>query len=324
MGPDDDLPTLIQRQDHLNVLRYLRAHQLREPELAVEHGKALLGENLTNSVGDESARLGAIEQVAMAALDLQDHDLADKCLSQLTGSSDNAVASSTTDGSGPVTKQSNRFRRLLGRCLEASGDLVGAEALYDEMLQANPANLLALQRKYALLKGQPNKEADAMAALNKYLEQNMADCAGWYELAQFRANMADYKGAAYAMEEVILACPLESSVHCELAELYSTMGGLDNLVLARKHMAQSLELDATNRRAQFGLVVVANAYLLEAESASKKKLDEHEVAVAKELVKYGAEQLLASYKGCPMFSAVKDLMEEYQNDSADGDGDDCI
>lgn len=196
MGPDEDLPTLIQSQDHLNVLRYLRAHQLREPELAVKHGKALLGENLTNSVGggDGSARLAAIEQVALAALDLHDHDLADKCLSQLTGDSDNSAtteaadAASTSKSSGPVSKQSNRFRRLLGRCLEASGDLEGAEALYDEMLQANPSNLMALQRKYALLKGQPNKEAEAMEALNKYLEQNMADCAGWYELAQFRAN----------------------------------------------------------------------------------------------------------------------------------------
>lgn len=321
MFPDEDLPTLIQRHDHLNVLRYLRAHQLREPELTIKHGKALLGENLTKSVGDESARLGAIEQVALAALDLHDHVLADQCLTQLTGSSDKTTNASS---SGPVAKQSNRFRRLLGRCLEASGDLKGAEALYDEMLQANPANLIALQRKYALLKGQPNKEAEAMEALNQYLEQNMVDCAGWYELAQFRANMADYKGAAYAMEEVVLSCPLESSVHCELAELYSTIGGLDNLVLARKHMAQSLELDATNRRAQFGLVVAANAYLLEAESASKKKLDEHEVAVAKELVKYGAEQLLASYNGCPMFSAVKELMEEYQNDAADGEDEDCI
>lgn len=315
MGPDEDLPTLIASQDHLNVMRYLRAHQLREPEMAVKHGKALLGPSLTNKVGggDEAARLGAIEQLALAALDLHDHDLADQCLGQLTGG-----------GKGGVSKESNRFRRLLGRCLEAAGDLEGAEALYDEMLQANPTNLIALQRKYALFKGQPNKEVEAMTALNKYLEQNMMDSAAWYELSQFRANMADYKGAAYAMEEVVLACPLESSVHCELAELYSTMGGLENLILARKHMAQSLELDATNRRAQFGLVVVANAYLLASESAPKKQLDEHEVAVAKELVKYGAEQLLVSYKGCPMFSAVKDLMEEYQDDSG-GDGDeDCI
>lgn len=304
MGPDEDLPTLIQRQDHLNVLRYLRAHQLREPDLVMEHGLALLGKDLSKSVGDESARLGAIEQICLAALDVHDHDLADKCLSKLKESTD---------------KQSNRFRRLLGRCLEAAGDIKGAEALYDDMLQANPANLVALQRKYALLKGQPHKETEAMEALNKYLEQNMADPAGWYEMAQFRLNMADYKGAAYALEEVVLACPLESSLHCELAEVYATIGGLENLTLARKHMAQSLELDASNRRAQFGLVTVANAYLIESENASKKLHDEHEVAVAKELIKYGATQLLTSYKGCPMFSAVQTLMAEYQDDTSAND-----
>lgn len=307
MGPDEDLPTLIQQKEHLNILRYVRAHQLRQPELVLEHGKLLLGNELNRSIGDESARLAAVEQICLAALDLHDHELAEKCLS---------ILKEKVSG-----KESNRFRRLLARCLEAADDVTGAEKIYDEMLVSNPTNLLALQRKYCLLKAQPSREVEAMEALNKYLEQNMSDVAGWYELAQFRLSMADYKGASYALEEVVLACPLESSVHCELAEIYATIGGLDNLVLARKHMAQSLELDATNRRAQFGLVSVSNAYLLESENASKKFHDEHEASVAKELVKYGAEQLLAYYKGSPLFGAVKSLMEEYTNDSQN---EDCI
>jgi len=57
---------------------------------------------------------------------------------------------------GGTSATSNRFQWLLGR-LETAGDLKGAE-----MLQANPANLVAWQRKYAMLKGQPNKEAEAM------------------------------------------------------------------------------------------------------------------------------------------------------------------
>lgn len=300
MGPDEDLPTLIQNKDHLNVLRYVRAHQLRKPELVVEHATALLGDDLSKTISDQSARLAVVEQLCLAALDVHQHDLAEKCLSKLKESV-----------SG---KESNRFRRLLGRCLEAAGNLEGAEKVYNDMLLNNPTNLIALQRKYAMLKGQPHKEVEAMDALNKYLEQNMADSAGWYEMAQLRMEIADYKGAAYALEEVVLACPLESSIHCELAEVYATIGGLENLGLARKHMAQSLELDSTNRRAQFGLVTVSNSYLLESANSPKKMHDEHEVAVAKALVKYGAEQILASYKGKPMFSAVKALVEEYQSD----------
>ena len=106
MGPDEDLPTLIQNKDHLNVLRYVRAHQLRKPELVVEHALALLGADLSKGLSDPSARLGVLEQLCLAALDLHNHELAEQCLSKLKDSV-----------SG---KESNRFRRLLGRCLEAA------------------------------------------------------------------------------------------------------------------------------------------------------------------------------------------------------------
>jgi hypothetical protein len=76
-------------------------------------------------------------------------------------------------------------------------------------------------------------------------------------------------------------------------------------------MAQALELDPTLRRAQFGLVSAANDYLTEADAAGKKNLDEFEIDVSKQLVKYGAEQVLASYKGKNIFPVVKTLMEEY-------------
>jgi hypothetical protein len=110
-------------------------------------------------------------------------------------------------------------------------------------------------------------------------------------------------------------------------------------MLARKHMAQALELDITNRRALFGLIVTSNDYLVvasQASSKSKKQLaavsasaaddddsknntsaaiHDHEQLVAKELVKFGAEHLLQSYnKGTTssmMFTAVQSLLSEY-------------
>ena len=45
MDPNEDLPSLIQNKDNLGVLRYIRAHALREPKLVVSHGQALLGED---------------------------------------------------------------------------------------------------------------------------------------------------------------------------------------------------------------------------------------------------------------------------------------
>lgn len=294
MGPDEDLLTLIRKKDHLNVLRYIRCHELREPELVCSHGRVLLGPDLSKSLGDESARLAALEQVCLAANDVQDHKLADQCLSQLKK---------------VIPKDSARIRILLARCLESAGDVEGADTIYSALINDNPANLMALKRKYCLLRSQVGKEVESMASLNTYLKQNIADTAGWYEMARYCLELGDYKGAAYAMEEVVLGCPLDSRVHCQLGEVYATLGGVENLQLARKHMSQSLELNGSNRRALFGLVSVSSDYLEQA-SKNKKSVDDHDVQVAKELVKYGAEKVIQAYKGTKMFAAVQRVMDE--------------
>lgn len=296
MVPDEDLPTLIKRKDHLQVLRYVRAHELREPMLVVKHGKALLGENLKKKLDDEASRLAALEQLCLAALDVANHDLAELSLNQLKEK---------------VAVDSARFRRLLGRCLEAAGDLEGADKIYDVLLKENPACVVALQRKYCVARAQKQEPEKIIAALNDYLGQQMSDVSAWYEMATLRMALGDFKGAAHALEQVVLGCPLESKIHTQLAEVYATIGGLEYLELARKHMAQALELDATNVRAQFGLVSVANQYLGAAATAAKKDVDGHEQLVAKELVKYGAAQVLQSYKGTKMLPTVKQVMNDY-------------
>jgi hypothetical protein len=73
-------------------------------------------------------------------------------------------------------------------------------------------------------------------------------------------------------------------------------------------MAQALELDPGNRRAQLGLVSTSNAYLAVAAARSG---DDHDTSVAQELVKYGADQVLHSYRGSPLFARVQKLMAEY-------------
>ena len=304
MDTDLDLPQLIKSKDHLNVLRYCRIHQLYEPTIVLKHGKALLGSDLTRgkSSMDAVVRLATIEQVATAALDLSDTKTAELCLSRLREAG--------------IEKESTRFRLLLARCLECSNDANGAALIYDDLLKENPSNNLALKRKYCLLKAARDKQVEAAEALNAYLQQNSADSSAWYELAQLKRELGDWKGACYCLEEVLLAAPASAKIHCELAEAFATAaaGGenkLEDLTRARKHMAQALELEPGNLRAQFGVVVTANAYLREAEGA--KYADEFEVEVAQELVKYGVERVLASYKGSPMLQSVKALMAEYKD-----------
>lgn len=312
IGPGDDLTTLSNSKDHLGVLRYIRSHELREPSTVITHGLALFGDQLdATTVSDAASRAAALEQICLAAIDTYDHVLAERCLGQLKTS---PAFVSDNKNEGNLAMKSDRYQRLLGRCLEAAGDFEAAITLYDTMLKKNPSNLVALQRKYCVLRVQKESSTEVVLdALNQYLGQQLSDVSGWYEMSQLRLSLADFKGAAYALEQVVLGSPLDANIHRELAEVYSTIGGLENTTCARKHMAQALELEPTNLRAQFGLVCVSQQFLDEfnASSAKKKKLDEHEQLVAKELVKYGATEVLKSYKGSKLFASVKRVIDDY-------------
>jgi len=306
LGPDEDLDILIESKDHVNILRHLRSKKVRNPDLTLYHGKALLGgDKLDKKAGflfgdDESTRLAVLEQICLSALDVQDHTLANTCLSQLRAS---------------IGNESIRFRMLLARCLEAGGESEKATTIYDEVLKTHPANLLALKRKYCLAE----RTKDRMESLNLYLEQNASDAAGWYEMSKLRKDMGDFAGAAYALEEVVLVCPVDAPAHVALAEAYSTNG---DLLLARRHMAQALELDPNNKRALFGLIMVSNDYLENSSSKSNKNKkqqqnnnnadNEHEIEVAKELIKYSANALLTAYKGNKMFATVQNVVNKYK------------
>lgn len=302
METDLDLSSLITSNDHLNVLRYIRVHQLRQPELVIEHGKYLLGEDcsrkMTSHADDELIRLGTLEQICYAALDCGQMNIAEMCLHQIKSST-------------KMDLNSIRFRLLVARCYEADSDYNNAETIYNELLQDNPANIMVLKRKYCILKSQVGKTNECITALNNYLQQNYSDTSAWYELAQLYMKMGNYKTACYCYEQILLGAPNNAMIHCELAECYATVGTIDDLLLARKHMCQSLELDPNLLRAQYGLVTIASAYIQQMHSINKKDYNEFEVEVAKELIKYGSEILLKSYENTKLFSTIQKLMNEY-------------
>ena len=311
MGPEENLADLIERSDHLSVLRYIRAHKLFDPELVLHHGILLLGEDLSkhkrsnnlfftsifplNEI-DESERLGALEQICIAALHVKDRNLADEALSQIVSS---------------IGNKSVRYRRLLALRLESTNDISGATKIYDSLLKENPSSAFALKRKYCVLKSQLGKETEAREALNDYLERNGSDVGAWAEMSKFCAEMGDYSGAAYCYEEIVLCSPLSSAVHCTMGEWYATIGGKDNLKLARKHMAQSLDLDPKNLRAMYGLAKVAGDFLKEMESKkSKNDFEEEDLEVAKELEMFSIEKLRNIYKGTSMKILIDQVFEK--------------
>lgn len=76
--------------------------------------------------------------------------------------------------------------RANGSCAwqEQRGEYAKAEALYDELLEANPANALVAKRKIAVLKAQKRTQ-DVIAALNEFLrsfgtdQSAVRDVSGW-------------------------------------------------------------------------------------------------------------------------------------------------
>ena len=73
-------------------------------------------------------------------------------------------------------------------------------------------------------------------------------------------DFGDYDGAIFCWEELVLSQPLDSTLHCELGELYATLGGVKNFLRARKHLAQGLDLDS-NIVELFFLLGVVSSYM---------------------------------------------------------------
>jgi ER membrane protein complex subunit 2 len=281
------LKELIARKDHVNALRYIRIHQLREPEQVLASGKLLLGEDLSSGRGlPQLTRLAALEQICLAALDLGQFNLSDKCLQELTKAG--------------VSKTSTRFQMLVGRCVEFSGDAERALEIYNNCLKENPANSLALKRRYCIIRAQPNKLVESAEMLNDFLKNSRDDIASWRELSDIYKELGHFKAAAYSLEQVLMATNSDE-IHVELAECLASAGSIQ---AGRQHMAAALELNPENVRALFGLVSLSNQSL--------GSNDEFEVEVARELIKFSAERILQLYhKSNPMYSTVSRVVTEY-------------
>jgi hypothetical protein len=125
------------------------------------------------------------------------------------------------------------------------------------MLKANPANATALKQKYFVMRAQQTepRTEKIMEALNNYLGQQLAaGVSGWYGMAQMKLSLADFKGAAYALAQVILGSPLDAELHQELAEVHATSLG-----------AGSWQCQSTLWTSS-----IANQYLEESAEAGKK------------------------------------------------------
>lgn len=218
------------------LLKDIRTNPVRRSALVFHCGTRLLRED-GRRLGDE--KWAVLEQVLVAALDCNDLDSAERCLAQLRGK---------------FSASSHRVLRLEGMLAEAKGDYQEAVDIYEDLLRANSCSKAPRRRLIAICKAQGKKE-EAMQRLHDYLLLHQADEEAQLELADIALTLCDYKRASASFEDLILTDPHQPVYLCKYAEVLYSLGGADNLRLARKYFAQSVQLNpvVANLRAVYGL-----------------------------------------------------------------------
>ncbi|CAN6462843.1 unnamed protein product [Victoria cruziana] len=237
--------------EYLCLVRKLK---VRRSEKVLKHGLAILNDpKIRSKLGTEEWTL--YEQVAVAAMDCQSLDIAKDCIKTL---------SKRFPGS-------NRVGKLEAMLLEARGSWSDAEKAYTRLLEDNPLDQVIHKRRVAMAKAQGNISG-AVECLNKYLEIFMADHDAWRELGEIYVSLQMYKQAAFCYEELILCQPTVPLYHLAYAEVLYTLGGLENLITAKKYYASTIDLTGgKNTRALFGICLCSHAINQLAKGRSKEE-----------------------------------------------------
>ncbi|KAI9009912.1 hypothetical protein CLU79DRAFT_774454 [Phycomyces nitens] len=257
-------------------LQSFRSTNERQPERVASLGARLIRDKQLSKLGEQVWPI--YEQIAIAAFDVGDLELANHCIAQLRTR---------------FNEKSLRFKRLTGMRLEAEGKLGQAQAVYDSILEQDETNMLASKRQIALLK-ERRKDQEAMEALTKYLDTYYDDHEAWLELCHLYLSKHAYEQAAFCCEELLLLQPANHIFHLKYAEIMYT---LHNYPLALKQYCKVLELCKDHVRALYGLDLCASKLL---ESKEEYVHDLHALAKERLLVVYSSkdpEKVVQTYLG---------------------------
>jgi len=220
-------------------LRKIRKDGTRDPQVVMQSADVLLPHR--GSLGDEAWTI--LEQDAMAALDMHQYARAEKNIKELRGR---------------FGDESVRISILEGMLLETRMEWAEATKLYSAILEEDPCHQLASKRLVAIAKGKGETEK-AVELLKEYLELHMADADAWIDLASIYVATCEYRFAAFCYEDLILLQPYNWLYHIKYAEVLYSMGGNDNVELAKKEYMQAYELKPdSNARALYGICLCAS------------------------------------------------------------------
>ncbi|XP_038221750.1 ER membrane protein complex subunit 2-like [Zerene cesonia] len=166
-----------------------------------------------------------------------------------------------------------RVLRYKAMWLEAQEQYDKALQVLDQIIKTDETNAPARKRRVAIMKAQ-GQMTEAIKELVDYLKKFMSDMEAWQELSELYLQMGEYSRAAFCVEELILHQPHNHLFHQRLADIRYTMGGVENMELAKSYYCQAIKLNPNNVRALLGLVLVTNNLLGHYKSSGSAKRKE--------------------------------------------------
>lgn len=232
-----------------NWMNEYRKNKIRRPDLMIKKGLAALKARGHSGVD----KWTLLEALFLAAIDVGDASLARQCLGDLEKEFPDSV----------------RVGVLRGRMLELEGKFTEALKWYDSLLKQQMHNIDVMRRLVCTHKQSGNTKL-AVEHLHKILAVYQSDAGSWFELSEIHIAFGEYEEAAHCCEELVMLKPTSCVYHNRLADVYYSMGGEENLLLARKHYTMSLNYQAPeiNVHAVYGLR--ATSELLELEIKGKE------------------------------------------------------
>jgi len=220
-------------------IQYYKKNNIRIPEAILKAGVKLI-QSFRGRLGDEYFLV--LEDIFHAAIECQQFEIAKFALTKLKDKFDNA----------------HKILKLNGTYQEAIGDKEEAEKIYDFILSENPLSIEVQKRKIALLRTD-GEISQAIEELNKFLQANLCDREAWLELADMYLEKLNYQKALFCYEQICLITPKNMHYFVRCAELNYTIGGVQNLQLARNYYTYVLHFEEDNLTALWGLLRTCKA-----------------------------------------------------------------
>ena len=216
------------------ALQLIRKKKLNEPELVLQLGCNLITKH-KGKIGNDIWYI--YQDVFMAALICHQSDWVNYTCKQLERQ----------------FGDTHPIARLKGMTHECVGSFEKALSVYEGLIARNDQDLVSAKRKSVLFRtnGQPDR---AVAELNAFLSKHPGEIDAWHELANIYQTMQQYTRAAFCYEELLLARPHDYWINLKYAEMLYSVGGLENLVNARKYLTHCIILNPTCPKAHWGLI----------------------------------------------------------------------